>query len=232
VAGGWASSSSQAHRFAFASAPSADARSAALQLPLGATYVGTTSDPTTLIAIVFPADAAATAVAYLCRGPKLNIWFSGDLIGATLDLRAEPGSAGTVGDEAPRLRGTLDTNRVSGEVMQAGRSLSYVAYPATGAAGLYYTERDATGLVRGAASTGATLEAQQVAMGPGAKDAPFLIVGTITLANGHLVNLVVPAQTEGPAVFRWIALAGGQVRGAGRRRSPDNATLVSGDLEL
>src|SRR5262245_7967633 len=53
--------------------PAADA----LDVPVGQTFVGPTADPETLVAIVLRDDEPGEAVACLCRGPELNVWFGG-----------------------------------------------------------------------------------------------------------------------------------------------------------
>src|SRR3712207_8644369 len=50
------------------------------------------------------------------------------------------------------------------------------------------------------------------AEGAAAAEAPYRIVGTVTLADGQQVPIEIPARTTEAALFRWVALADGSVR--------------------
>jgi hypothetical protein len=205
-----------------------------LSPPVGKTFVGPTSDSETLIAIVLR-DEAGEAVAYLCRGPELNIWFTGQLQDDALALTGapQPGETTFTGS-APTLTGRITADGLSGEALLPEATLTFTGIPATGIARLYVAERDESGAVRGAASTGATLEAQQnTAEGASAAAAPYRIVGTVTLADGRQMPIEIPARTEAAAIFRWVALADGRVRGAGkRRRQGDGNGFIESGVEL
>jgi hypothetical protein len=205
-----------------------------LSPPVGKTFVGPTSDSETLIAIVLPDDKVVEAVAYLCRGPELNIWFTGRLQHNALALAgaSQLGQATPTGS-APTLTGCITADGVSGEALLPEATLTFTAVPATDIAGLYVAERDESGVVRGASSTGSTLEAQQVAAeGEAATEARYRIVGTVTLADGRPMPIEIPARTEDAALFRWVALADGSVRGAGKQRRGDGNGFIGSGVDL
>jgi hypothetical protein len=237
VAAGWALAGAPTRRVA---AQRAGLLPAELAPPQGATFFGPTSDPATLAAIVLLTDQPGQAVAYLCRGAELNVWFTGNIQDGVLTLTGPgPGEDGTpppgptLTEPAPTLRGRLDGDRITGEAELLERTLTFTAIPAEGIAGLYVTERDNAGTVVGASSTGATLRARQaVASGAAAETAPFRITGTVITADGRHVELAIPARTDVPAVFRWVALADGSVRGAGRRRPGAGDQFMGQDNEL
>jgi steroid delta-isomerase-like uncharacterized protein len=215
-----------------APAPAADEFAA----PVGKTFVGPTSDPETLVAIVLRDDPAGAAVAYLCRGPELNIWFAGThhenalaLIGA-----ADP-SATTPNGSAPSLTGRLTPDGISGEARLTERTLSFFAVPATGIAGLYVAERDESGMVRGTSSTGAILAAQQIAAEETVAVTTryrYRIVGAVTGADGREMPIEIPACTDDAALFRWVALADGTVSGAGKRRRDGGNGFMGKTIDL
>jgi hypothetical protein len=202
--------------------------------PLGETFVGSTSDPETLVAIVLLADVPGAAVAYLCRGAELNIWFVGRRAGDRLNLlRKIPADVLYPPSPIPTLSGRLDASGITGEAALPDRTLTFTAIPAEGIAGLYVTERDEAGIVLGASSTGATLKARQsAATGASLATAPFQISGTVITAEGRHFELAIPARTDVPAVFRWVALADGSVRGAGRRRPGAGDQFIGQSIEL
>jgi steroid delta-isomerase-like uncharacterized protein len=207
-----------------------------LAAPVGKTFVGPTSDPETLVAIVLRDDPAETAVAYLCRGPELNIWFSGTRHDDALALvgAADP-SATTPNGSAPTMTGRLTPDGISGEARLTERTLSFLAIPAAGIAGLYVAERDEIGKVRGTSSTGATLVAQQVAAEEAvAAISPYRyrIVGAVTAADGREMPIEIPACTNDAALFRWVALADGRVSGAGKRRREGGSGFVGKSIDI
>jgi hypothetical protein len=238
VAAGWRPATSPDRR---AAAHGSGTFPAELVPPQGPTYVGPTSDPETLVAIIVLEDRPGQAVAYLCRGAELNVWFTGierdgmlALTGPDPSIGVTPEPGLTLTEQAPTLTGELTDGQITGEaVLFAGRTLRFTAVPAAGIAGLYVTERDEDGMVHGVSSTGASLQARQtVATGEAAATAPYRITGTVVTADGSHFEFAIPARTDVPAVFRWVALADGSVRGAGRRWRGAGDQFVGGSIDL
>jgi hypothetical protein len=194
---------------------------------LGVAYVGATSDPATLIAIVLADDAPGEAVAFLCDGQSLGLWFTGRVRAGMFTLtaraparRASAAKGPRVAAVEPTLTGQFDLYGLTGEITFQDRLLPFrTGGPAGGIAGLYVAKRDANGVVRGHGSTGATLSAQQTAA-PGG-EAPYHITGTLVLADGAHHQVVIPAWSDVPATMRWIILPGGEVHGL--RPQPEQA---------
>lgn len=194
----------------------------AIDTPRGAAYVGQTSDPTALIAIVLPDDSPGEAVAYVCDGQHLSHLFTGRARAGMLTLTAPAPTAsfdaseGTLAEPAvPTLTGHFDMYGLNGEIALQDRLLSFRTTPAAGIAGLYVADRDASGMIRGYGSTGASFSAQQTVALDG--EAPYRIAGTIVLADGSRHEVALPAWSDEAATMRWIILAGGEVWGESRR---------------
>jgi hypothetical protein len=97
-------------------------------------YVGEVRGSRAFIALVLSQEGKA--LAYVCDGESIALWFRGRLEGGVLELQ---GSAGQ------RLQGRLD-GEVSGRItLPDGQSLVFSAQGATGGAGLYRYEGSADG---------------------------------------------------------------------------------------
>lgn len=97
-------------------------------------YVGEVRGSRAFIALVLSQEGKA--LAYVCDGESIALWFRGRLEGGVLELQ---GSAGQ------RLQGRLN-GEVSGQItLPDGQSLAFSAQGATGGAGLYRYEGSSSG---------------------------------------------------------------------------------------
>lgn len=97
-------------------------------------YVGEVQGSKAFIALVVSEEGKA--LAYVCDGESIALWFRGRLEGGVLELQ---GSAGQ------RLQGRL-AGEVSGQLtLPDGRSLAFSARAAAGEAGLYRYEGSSSG---------------------------------------------------------------------------------------
>ena len=189
-----------------AAAQDATPESAGLPSLSGTTYIGTTSDANTFVAIVVAEERAGAAEregrAYICNGADVVEWLDeGGVTGEgelALDLRSAAGAqlAGVVTDEA-----------ASGDItLPDGRSLTFEAPRATGADGLYTFTVTPDGVAQGSSATGARLEGQ------------LFLTGTITLPDGGTADYRWPVLIDDVADLRTIFLADTGQRGAGKTK--------------
>jgi hypothetical protein len=176
----------------------------------GSTYVGVTSNADVFVAVVI--DEAGQARAYLCDDSGMSAWLVGTADGSVLRLS----SSGGVTVEA-----TLGTSGVTGTArLGSGDSVTFVAEPADGVAGLYTSTVSADRRVRGTSSTGSTLDAViagHTLTGPDGRPA-YPLVGFLTPIDGEPVDFAVTLSgPHQPGATRSIVLNDGQQRGRSLR---------------
>jgi len=191
---------------------------AALAPFVGETFVGRTSDPETLVAIVLGDEAGAeprAARGYLCNGllRTIDVWLTGELVGDQLTLTAEDGS---------QLSGVHNAAGIGGGVtLGDGTSLLFSALPAEGIAGLYTVEMLSEGRMEGMSASGATLVGAL-----GADEAPagerFSYAVTLTPPTEDAIPLTITTATTEEGEFRTIILPTGEGRGQGKTRKTGN----------
>jgi hypothetical protein len=169
----------------------------------GAIFVGPTSDPDTLIAVAMPPDKPEVD-AYLCDGHDLAIWYTGPVKGAEPILDA--------GDEGFLNVRFSDTSASGAATLADGRSLSFVAAPAMGIAGLYDVTLASDELI-GVGTSGQQMRGRLVETLPDGRE---LLAGTIELADGTLRAFAAFLSGDAAGDFRLIALNDGQMKGAGK----------------
>lgn len=142
--------------------------------------------------------------AYLCDGHDVAIWYTGPVKGAEPILEA--------GDEGS-LNVRFSEAAASGTTTLAdGRSLSFVAAPATGIAGLYDVTLAGDELV-GLGTSGQQMRGRLVETLPDGRE---LLAGTIELTDGSLRAFAAFVSGEAEGDFRLIALNDGQIKGAAK----------------
>ena len=180
----------------------------------GETFVGETSDPETIVAIVLGEVAGAeprAARAYLCNGllRTIDVWFLGEADGDQLTLAAEDGS---------QLSGVLNAAGIGGgATLPDGRGLLFTALPATGLAGLYTVAMLPDGRMAGESASGGTLggalAADDVQDG---ERFPYDVL--VTTPEGETAPLTISTATNEEAEFRTILLSDGRGQGQGKTK--------------
>jgi hypothetical protein len=187
---------------------------AAMAMFQGETFVGRTSDPQTLVAIVLGEEAGAeprAACGYLCNGRlrTFDVWLTGEIAGDRLTLTAEDGS---------RLSGVRNAAGIGGGATLAdGTSLLFTALPAEGIAGLYIVEMLSEGRMAGLSASGATLVGALTEDGA-AEDGKYVYAVTLTPPTEDAVPLAITTATSEEGEFRTIILPTGEGRGQGKTR--------------
>jgi hypothetical protein len=180
------------------------AQTATPQPPVeGAIFVGPTSDPDTLVAVAMPSDKPEVD-AYLCNGHDVAIWYTGPVKGAEPILQA--------GDEGALSLHVADSTASGTTTLADGRSLSFVAAPATGIAGLYDVTLTDDELI-GVGTSGQRMRGRLVETLPDGRE---LLAGTIELTDGTLRAFAAFVTGEADGEFRLIALTDGQIKGAAK----------------
>jgi hypothetical protein len=187
---------------------------AAMAMFQGETFVGRTSDPQTLVAIVLGEEAGAeprAACGYLCNGRlrTFDVWLTGEIAGDQLTLTAEDGS---------QLGGVRNAAGIGGAVtLGDGTSLLFTALPAEGIAGLYMVQMLSEGRMDGSSASGATLVGELSA--DGAPEAGrYAYAVTLTPPTQDAVPLTITTATTDDSEFRTIILSTGEGRGQGKTR--------------
>lgn len=172
----------------------------------GTTYVGTTSDPNTFVAIVVAdapsGGASREARAYVCNAADIVEWLDeGGVTGegdGQIDLRSATGV---------QLVGTLTDDAAEGEItLPTGAALTFDAPRATGFDGLYTFTLTPDGQAQGTSADGARIEAR------------LLLSGTITLPDGESADVEWPVQIEDTADLRTIYRVEDGRRGEGKTK--------------
>lgn len=180
---------------------------------MGEAFVGETSDPETLVAIVLGEEEAGVRPArgYLCNGllRTVDVWLIGEADGVYLSLAAEDGS---------QLAGILNPAGIGGAVtLGSGENLLFTAPPATGAAGPYTVEMVEGGRLEGSSATGATLIG--ALQGDGADDSGrFRYDVNVSLLAGGAATLTISTGTTEEGTFRAIVLPSGEGQGQGESK--------------
>lgn len=180
----------------------------------GETFVGETSDPETLVAIVLGGEAGAEprqARGYLCNGllRTIDVWLTGEAAGGQLTLAAEDGS---------QLTGMLNQAGIGGGAsLGDGTSLVFTAQPASGLAGLYTVAILPDGRMEGASASGGTLTgalaAEEVKDG---ERFPYDVL--VTTPEGETATIAISTATTEEGEFRTIVLPDGRGKGQGRTK--------------
>jgi hypothetical protein len=185
---------------------------------VGETFVGRTSDPETLVAIVLGDEAGGeprSARGYLCNGRlrTIDVWLTGEIAGDQLTLTAEDGS---------QLSGVRNAAGIGGAVtLGDGTSLLFTALPAEGIAGLYTVQMLSEGRMDGSSASGVTLVGELTADGaPEAGRNAYAV--TLTPATQDAVPLTITTATTDDGEFRTIILSTGEGRGQGKTRKSRN----------
>jgi len=187
------------------------------QEPISGSFVGTTSDPETLVAVV--ADKAEGGAdsrevrAYLCNSEDVGEWFRGSVTGNTVDLASDGGA---------QLTGELTSDAATGSVtLPVGEVVSFGASPATGIGGLYSLSISPDGRVSGTSERGGQLEGR--ADDRPREDGAYPITATITSPDGQqqefeAFSLDPPAEFERKSSYppRFVVLPDGTIKGGGR----------------
>jgi hypothetical protein len=187
---------------------------AAMATFAGETFVGRTSDPQTLVAIVLGEAAggeARPARGYLCNGRlrTIDVWLTGELAGDQLTLTAEDGS---------RLSGVRNAAGIGGgATLGDGTSLLFTALPAEGIAGLFSVEMLAEGRMAGRSASGVTLVGELTEEGAPA-GGRYAYAVTLTPPTQDAVPLTITTATTEEGEFRTIILPSGEGRGQGKTR--------------
>jgi hypothetical protein len=191
---------------------------AALALFVGETFVGETSDPETLVAIVLGDEIGGEprpARGYLCNGQlrTIDVWLTGELAGDQLTLTAEDGS---------RLSGVRNATGIAGgATLGDGTSLLFTALPAQGIAGLYTVEMLSEGRMAGRSASGTTLVgALAEDEAPEGGEYPYAV--TLTPPTQDAIPLTLTTMTTDEGEFRIILLPTGEGRGQGKTRKSRN----------
>jgi len=193
---------------------------AALAPFVGETFVGETSDPETLVAIVLGDEAGEeprSARGYLCNGRlrTIDVWLTGEITGDQLTLTAEDGS---------QLSGVRNAAGIGGGATLAdGTSLLFTALPAEGIAGLYTVEMLSEGRMEGSSASGATLVGELTEQGA-SEAGKYSYAVTLTPPTQDAVPLSITTATTEEGEFRTIILPTGEGRGQGKTRKTGSWT--------
>jgi hypothetical protein len=181
---------------------------------VGETFVGRTSDPQTLVAIVLGEAAGGEtrpARGYLCNGRlrTIDVWLTGELAGDQLTLTAEDGS---------RLSGVRNAAGIGGgATLGDGTSLLFTALPAEGIAGLFSVEMLSEGRMAGSSASGTTLVGELKEEGA-PEGGRYAYAVTLTPPSQDAVPLTITTATTEEGEFRTIILPSGEGRGQGKTR--------------
>jgi len=199
-----------------------DGTPAALTRFAGQTFVGETSDPETLVAIVLEEVAEGEprpARGYLCNGlaRTIDVWLTGEMAGDHLTLAAEDGS---------QLSGVHNAAGIGGgATLGDGTSLLFTALPATGIAGFYTVELVADGTMRGNSASGGQLTGTLADQGtPVAERFAYAVTLTPPTQDAVPLSMTIRTATTEEGEFRIIFLANGQGRGQGKTKRSRNWT--------
>ena len=189
-----------------------EATSSALSRFTGETFVGETSDPDVLVAIVLgePGAGVRPARGYLCDGPGMRVdaWLTGEASGDRVELSAEDGTD---------VSGTLNAAGIGGGATLAdGRTLVFTALPATGLGGLFTYTRSADGRLEGSSAAGGRLSG---AMLGAADTVGFRNAVTVTTAAGESHETTLRSGGAEAGEFRLILLDDGQAKGRGKTKT-------------
>jgi hypothetical protein len=178
----------------------------------GETFVGETSSPQTLVAVVVAeprSDGRREARAYLCDGKTLSVWFDqGEIDDEVITLTTSDGG---------RLDGTIASDGITGTITleTTDEPLTFEAAEATGPGGLYSLIERTDGSFSGTSATGNQIEGE-TALEP-REDGNYQTTVVIILPDGERVTFdKVHATSPAPGEQRMIVLPDGRIRGASR----------------
>lgn len=180
----------------------------------GETFVGETSDPKTLVAIVLAGAAGPQprpARGYLCNGllRTVDVWLMGEADGDHLTLTAEDGS---------QLSGIFNPAGIGGgATLEDGTSLLYTARPAEEVAGLYTVQMLPTGTMEGSSASGGTLAGALAADDVQAGER-FVYDVILTTPEGDSAAITITTATTDEGTFRTILLPSGEGKGQGKTK--------------
>jgi len=181
--------------------------------PVAGTFVGKARGTGAFVAVVAspsPEGQGERAVTvYACDARRLCAWFSGSASGNRFTATAAGGEEQAKG----KLSGKAATGTIG---LPDGRTLRYVANPATATAGLYELTVSRGGKLEGASAAGVGLRGSSSLPRPGR--------GTLRLADGRRLKFEITRSSTGDALrlkagqARVIVLPNGHLRGAAKSR--------------
>ena len=175
----------------------------------GETFLGETSDPETVVALVVAEPATngrREARAYVCDGKTINGWFNqGEVDGEAIALTSPDGG---------QLEGTFSPARISGTItLGTDEPMTFEAMPATGPGGLYNLTVRPDGSFSGTSATGNRVEGK-IAREP-REDGNFQTVVEVIMPDGERVTFdKVHSTSTQDGEHRMIVLPNGRIRGA------------------
>jgi hypothetical protein len=182
------------------------------------TFVGKARGTKAFVAVVAsPAPKGKRrrdATVFVCDGKDLCEWLTGS-------ARGNEFSAASAGDDA-EAKGNLTGKAARGSIqLSGGKTVNFVASPATATAGLYTLTVSSSGKLTGASAAGVGLTGKSTLPEPGP--------GTLKLADGTRIKFTATENSSDDPVrlpageVRAIVLQGRQLRGAGKNRGGEEA---------
>jgi hypothetical protein len=176
------------------------------------TFVGKVEGTEAFVAVVAsPAPKGKRrrdVTVFLCDAKSLCEWLSGSANGNALTAASD--------DDDAKATGQLTGKAARGGItVPGGKTLKYVAGPATAAAGLYNLTVSPNGRFTGVSAAGVGLTGNSTLPSPGP--------GTLKLADGTRLRFNATENSDDPIRLqagdaRVIVLPGRQLRGAGKSR--------------
>ena len=166
------------------------------------TFVSKIPHTKDFIAVVVGSKQGRKAVAYICDGHKVSLWYLGHASGNSLDLTSRFGD---------HVHATVSRSQVTGTIQVPGSGKRhFTAQPAHSVAGMYLVTHSVHH-VHGFSGKRAELRANVSRDSHGR----FHITGTVTPRHGASLSLKGPGRFAGSLKKKatWIVLANGQVTG-------------------
>lgn len=181
--------------------------------PVAGTFVGKLRKTEAFVSVVASPSAKGQdkrgVTVFVCDAKRLCDWYSGSAAGNRFVATAEKGDG--------RAKGKLSGKAATGTIaLPNGRTLRYVAGPATATSGLYDLTVSRNGKLSGASAAGVGLEGDSSLPRPGK--------GTLKLADGKRLKFhVTRSSAQNPIRLqagqaRLIVLPDYQLRGIGKSR--------------
>jgi hypothetical protein len=180
------------------------------------TFVGKVEGSEAFVAVVAsPAPKGKRrrdATVFVCDAKSLCEWLSGSANGNAFTAASD--------DDDAKATGKLTGKAARGSVdVPGGKTIKYVASPATATAGLYSLTVSPTGKFSGASAAGVGLRGNSTLPSPGA--------GTLKLADGTRLKFNATENSDDPIRLRAgdvrvIVLPGRQLRGAGKSKGGED----------
>jgi hypothetical protein len=178
------------------------------------TFVGKTQGKDAFVAVVASPGPKGKqrrdATVFVCDAKALCEWLVGAANGNKLTAASE--------DDDAKASGNLTEKAARGRIaLSGGKTIRFVASPATATAGLYTLEVSAKGKFTGASAAGVGLTGRSTLPTPGP--------GTLKLADGTRIKFNATKSSPDDAIrlpageARVVVLPGRQLSGAGRTRA-------------